>query len=64
MQVQAQSMTFSSTINLPGLVAYDPNSSVNIAARISGRIEKMYVNYKFQKSDSGQNYLIYTAPNY
>jgi Cu(I)/Ag(I) efflux system membrane fusion protein len=31
--------TFSSTINLPGLVAYDPNSSVNMA-RISGRIEK------------------------
>ena len=43
-----------SEINLPGIVAYDPNSSVNIAARISGRIEKMYVNYKYQKVTKGQ----------
>ncbi|KIA85496.1 efflux RND transporter periplasmic adaptor subunit [Flavobacterium sp. AED] len=46
--------TISSEINLPGLIAYDPNSSVNIAARISGRIEKMYVNYKYQKVNKGQ----------
>lgn len=46
--------TMSSTINLPGIVAYDPNSYVNIAARISGRIEKMYVNYKYQKVNKGQ----------
>lgn len=44
----------SSEIELPGIVAYDPNSSVNIAARISGRIEKMYVNYKYQKVNRGQ----------
>ncbi|WP_338408705.1 efflux RND transporter periplasmic adaptor subunit [uncultured Flavobacterium sp.] len=43
-----------SEINLPGVVEYDPNSSVNIAARISGRIERMYVNYKFQKISKGQ----------
>ena len=46
--------TISSEINLPGIVAYDPNSSVNIAARMSGRIERMYVNYKYQKVDKGQ----------
>ncbi|WP_040473742.1 efflux RND transporter periplasmic adaptor subunit [Flavobacterium frigoris] len=46
--------TISSELHLPGLVAYDPNSSVNISARISGRIEKMYVNYKFQKVNKGQ----------
>jgi Cu(I)/Ag(I) efflux system membrane fusion protein len=46
--------TISSEINLPGIVTYDPNSAVNIAARISGRIEKMYVNYKFQKVNKGQ----------
>jgi len=46
--------TLSSAINLPGIVAYDPNSSVNIAARINGRIEKMYVNYKYQKVNKGQ----------
>ncbi|MFV5691564.1 efflux RND transporter periplasmic adaptor subunit [Flavobacterium sp. LT1R49] len=43
-----------SEINLPGIVAYDPNSSINIAARMSGRIEKMYVNYKYQKITKGQ----------
>ena len=46
--------TFNSEINLPGIVAYDPNSSVNIAARMSGRIERMYVNYKYQKVNKGQ----------
>jgi Cu(I)/Ag(I) efflux system membrane fusion protein len=46
--------TLSSAINLPGIVGYDPNSSVNIAARMSGRIERMYVNYKYQKVNKGQ----------
>ena len=44
----------STEINLPGIVAYDPNSSVTIAARISGRIERLYVNYKYQKVNKGQ----------
>ncbi len=43
-----------SEISLPGIVSYDPNSAVNIATRISGRIEKMYVNYKYQKVTKGQ----------
>jgi Cu(I)/Ag(I) efflux system membrane fusion protein len=46
--------TLSSSINLPGIVAYDPNSSVNISARMSGRIERLYVNYKYQKVTKGQ----------
>lgn len=50
----AKDTILSSEINLPGIVSYDPNSSVNIAARISGRIEKMYVNYKYQKVAKGQ----------
>ncbi|ESU26678.1 putative Co/Zn/Cd efflux system membrane fusion protein [Flavobacterium limnosediminis JC2902] len=50
----AKDTTVSSEINLPGSVAYDPNSFVNIAARVSGRIEKMYVNYKYQKVNKGQ----------
>ncbi|MBG6060451.1 Cu(I)/Ag(I) efflux system membrane fusion protein [Flavobacterium sp. CG_9.1] len=50
----AKDTAISSEIKLPGIVAYDPNSSVNIAARISGRIEKMYVNYKYQKVNKGQ----------
>jgi len=50
----AKDTTIYSEINLPGIVEYDPNSSVSIAARISGRIERMYVNFKFQKVSKGQ----------
>jgi len=50
----AKDTAVSSEINLPGIVAYDPNAAVNIAARASGRIEKMYVNYKYQKVNKGQ----------
>ena len=50
----AKDTTISSEINLPGIVTYDPNSAVNIAARASGRIEKIYVNYKYQKITKGQ----------
>lgn len=46
--------TLTTEINLPGIVAYDPNAAVNIAARMNGRIEKMYVNYKFQRVRKGQ----------
>jgi membrane fusion protein, copper/silver efflux system len=50
----AKDTTISSLINMPGIIAYDPNSSVNIAAWIGGRIERMYVNFKFQKVSKGQ----------
>jgi len=50
----AKDTVLNSSVNLPGLVTYDPNSAVNIAARINGRIEKMYVHYKFQKVTKGQ----------
>lgn len=46
--------TFSAEISLPGVIEYDQNSIVNISARVSGRIEKMFVNYKFQKISKGQ----------
>ena len=44
----------SEEIGLLGIVAYDQNSASNIAARVSGRIEKMYVNYKYQRVKNGQ----------
>jgi len=46
--------SITSEIKLPGVIAYDPNSASNIAARVGGRIEKMYVNYKFQAVNKGQ----------
>lgn len=50
----AKDTVISSEVNLPGTVTYDSNSSVNIAARVSGRIERMYVNYAFQRVAKGQ----------
>lgn len=50
----AKDTAISSELNLPGIVEYDPNSAVNIAAWIGGRIERMYVNFKFQKVSKGQ----------
>lgn len=52
--IRPKDTTLSSEINLPGIVEYDPNATVNISARISGRIEKMYVHYKYQKITKGQ----------
>jgi Cu(I)/Ag(I) efflux system membrane fusion protein len=46
--------TISSEISLPGIVTYDSNSAVNISARVNGRIEKLYINYKYQRVTKGQ----------
>lgn len=50
----AKDTMISSEVDLPGTLTYDSNSSVNITARVSGRIEKMYVNYAFQRVNKGQ----------
>jgi Cu(I)/Ag(I) efflux system membrane fusion protein len=50
----AKDTVIRSEISLPGIVTYDLNSAVNISARISGRIEKMYVNHKYQRVTKGQ----------
>jgi len=49
--------TISSEINLPGIVEYDPNSSVNIAARMSGRIEKLFDLYSPELLTEQQNFI-------
>jgi Cu(I)/Ag(I) efflux system membrane fusion protein len=46
--------TLTTEINLPGIVTYDTNAAGSIAARMNGRIERMYVNYKFQSVSKGQ----------
>ncbi len=45
---------YSSEIKLPGIIGYDENSASNISTRVGGRIEKMYVNYKYQAVAKGQ----------
>lgn len=45
-----------------GNIAYDTRQVGTIAARISGRIEKLYVRYRFQKIAKGQHILDIYSP--
>lgn len=44
----------SDEIELAGIIDYDQNSYSNIASRVGGRIEKLYINYKYQRVTKGQ----------
>lgn len=45
-----------------GNIAYDTRQASNIASRVSGRIEKLYVRYRFQKIVKGQHILDIYSP--
>jgi len=45
-----------------GIVAYDTRQVGTISARISGRIEKLYVRYRYQKISKGQKVLDIYSP--
>lgn len=45
-----------------GVVAYDTKEVSTIAARISGRIEKLYVHYRFQSIKKGQKIMDIYSP--
>ena len=49
-------------INAIGKVEYDTRMIGTIAARISGRIEKLYVRYKFQPIEKGQKIMDIYSP--
>ncbi len=45
-----------------GNIAYDTRQVGNISARVSGRIEKLYVRYRYQKISKGQRILDIYSP--
>lgn len=49
-------------IEAPGIVTYDTKETGTISARISGRIEKLYVRYRYQKISKGQKILDIYSP--
>ncbi len=49
-------------INAFGVIAYDTRQVGSISARISGRIEKLYVRYRFQKVSKGQKVMDIYSP--
>ncbi len=49
-------------IEAPGYLTYDPNLAKSISARVSGRIEKLYAKYNFQRVSKGQLLLELYSP--
>lgn len=49
-------------IDAPGRVEYDTRMTESISARVSGRIEKLYVRYKFQHVKKGQKIMDVYSP--
>ncbi len=49
-------------IDALGNIAYDTRQAGSISARVSGRIEKLYVRYRYQKINKGQRILDIYSP--
>jgi membrane fusion protein, copper/silver efflux system len=45
-----------------GVIEYDSRGAVSISARVSGRIEKLYVRYRYQEVDAGQKIMDIYSP--
>ena len=50
------------TIEALGNLVYDPRHAGSISSRVSGRIEKLYVRYRYQKISKGQRILDIYSP--
>ncbi|RKD16382.1 copper transporter [Pelobium manganitolerans] len=50
------------TVDALGTVAYDTRQIGSISSRVAGRIEKLYVRYKYQKVSKGQRILDIYSP--
>jgi membrane fusion protein, copper/silver efflux system len=50
------------SVNAFGTIEYDTRAATTISARISGRIEKMYVRYRYQPIEKGQKIMDIYSP--
>jgi Cu(I)/Ag(I) efflux system membrane fusion protein len=53
----------SDTIKLDGVITFNSNQTKNISTYVSGRIEKLYVKYNFQKINKGQKIMEIYSPD-
>jgi len=60
--VQPRKGTRTYPVQLQGVVAYDTRKKTSLAARITGRIEKLYIKYNYQPVRKGQLILEVYAP--
>ena len=49
-------------LNVVGTVAYDTRQSAAISSRVTGRIEKLYIRYKYQQVSKGQRIMDIYSP--
>lgn len=49
-------------VNMDGVISYDPRQVYSVSARIGGRIERLYVQYNFQRVGKGQKLLEIYSP--
>ena len=52
--VKPERKTLAPLITAQGILDYDQRRFTNVAARVNGRMEKLYVKYNFQKVNKGQ----------
>ncbi|WP_461790195.1 efflux RND transporter periplasmic adaptor subunit [Pedobacter sp.] len=65
-QVQAVTATYESkifTVEAQGMINYDTRSKVNVASRVAGRLERLYVKYNYQPIKKGQLLFEIYAPD-
>lgn len=51
--IQPIDTTMSETIEIPGILKYNTNTSIGISTRISGRIERSYIKFNYQQIREG-----------
>ncbi|MEJ8804085.1 efflux RND transporter periplasmic adaptor subunit [Pontibacter sp. H249] len=57
-----QEKTVQATVQMEGIITYDPRRIYTVPARVGGRIEKLYVRYNFQPIRKGQKLMEVYSP--
>ncbi|WP_347158652.1 efflux RND transporter periplasmic adaptor subunit [Pontibacter chitinilyticus] len=60
--VQPERKTMQASVQMEGIVTYDPRQVYTVPARVPGRIEQLYVKYNFQPVRKGQKLLEIYSP--
>jgi Cu(I)/Ag(I) efflux system membrane fusion protein len=60
--ITAKQKSISIPVKAYGVVEYDISAAGSIAARVSGRIEKLYMRYRYQKVQAGQKIMEIYSP--
>jgi hypothetical protein len=61
--VRPEQKAVSATVNMDGIISYDPRQVYSVAARTGGRIERLMVKYNFQPIRKGQKLLEIYSPD-